>query len=112
MKNEKSDASLDQLLREACGPVPVSADFRRQLWGRLMKPAEVVSISVWSGALAAAAVLGFMTGPLHSALPAARAAEGYQSVLSRHERGDLFADAPHDSLAGLVIRLSAKGEKQ
>lgn len=112
MKNGKSDQLLDQLLREACGPVPVSADFRRQLWGRLMKPAEVVSISVWSGALAAAVFLGVFTGTLQSALPAARADGAVQSVLTRHERWDLFADAPHDTLAGSVIRLSTQGEKQ
>ncbi len=112
MKNEKSDQPLDQLLRDACAPVPVSADFRRQLWGRLIKPAEVVSISVWSGALAAAVFLGVFIGTVQTALPVARADAAVQSVLTRHERWDLFADAPHDTLAGSVIRLSAKGEKQ
>jgi hypothetical protein len=102
---------LDQLLRDCCKPVPVSADFKRQLWSRLMKPAPVVLIPSWSAALAAAVFLGVFTGTMQAALPVARAADHYQSVLNRHERWDLFGDAPHDTLAGSVIRLSAKGDK-
>ena len=111
MKKQNSDQQLNELLQEACAPIPVSADFRRQLWSRLMKPAEVVSISFWSGALAAAVFLGVFMGTVQGTLPAARAEVAYQEVLVRHERWDLFADAPHDSLAGSVVRLIAKGKK-
>ena len=87
---------LDQLLREAFPTVEVSSDFTLQLWRKLMKEPLPTFWRVPIAAVATAAVFGIAAGLWNSG--------NTRSAFAQVERLDLFGNAPHDTLAGTVLR--------
>lgn len=102
MDKRSSRDPMDTLLRNAYPQVEVSSDFQLRLWRKLMGRPAAELWKVPAPALAAALLVGIAggiwswnrTGPVH---PAAQR-------VAQAERLDLFGNAPHDSLAGTVLR--------
>ena len=95
---------LDKLLKSAYPAVEVSQDFKLRLWRKLMDRPSAELWKVPAPAVAAALLLGIVTG-IWSFNGAGGAGDpAVARVVARAERLDLFGNAPHDSLAGTVLR--------
>ena len=95
-----SNDRLNGLLRSAYPGTEVSGDFRVQLWRKLMQRPVTPLWKVPAPALAAALLLGVIGGIWSGLQPQ----DPSVRVIARLERWDLFGNAPHDSLAGTVLR--------
>lgn len=95
-----SGGELDRLLREVYPTVEVSPDFTLRLWRKLMKEPFPSWWRVPVPAMAAAVFLGVAVG-LWTTLASGPAIPV--------ERLDLFGNAPHDTVAGSVLRLLGGG---
>lgn len=107
--DNRSDEKLNRLLKEAYPKVPVSADFKLNLWHRLMKsPASspwILPVPVYSLAAAVGLFFGIWTG-----LGAIRFASDPRSpYLRQTARLDLFGNAPVDTVAGSFLHLVKEG---
>ena len=107
--DKQSGDPMDNLLRDAYPAVEVSPDFTLRMWRKLMdRPvAELWKVPV--PAVAAALLLGIVSGIWswnRNGVEDAAVAR----VVARAQRWDLFGNAPHDSLAGSVLRRMG-GEK-
>ena len=98
---------LNQLLRDAFPAMEVSPDFTLQLWRRLMKEPLPTFWPVPAAAAVVAAVFGIAVG-LWSWGRMYSAEAGFpseaRSAVAQVERLDLFGNAPHDTLAGSILR--------
>ncbi len=100
MSNSPQDP-LDKLLRGAYPAVEVSQDFKLRLWRKLMDQPAAALWRVPMPAVAAALLLGIVGGIWTWQGDAKNPA---LMQVARVERLDLFGNAPHDSLAGAVLR--------
>lgn len=101
MANQSRDP-LDRLLKGAYPAVEVSQDFRLRLWRKLIVRPAAELWKVPAPAVAAALLIGIVGGIW--SWQGNRAADPVARVIARAERLDLFGNAPHDSLAGTVLR--------
>lgn len=99
----QSNGPLDRLLKGAYPAVEVSQDFRIQLWRKLMERPVDHLWRVPAPAVAAALLVG-IAGGIWSWQGGAASDPAVARVVARAERLDLFGNAPHDSLAGTVLR--------
>ncbi len=102
MANQPQDP-LDRLLKGAYPAVEVSQDFKLRLWRKLMDQPVEALWRVPVPAVAAALLLGIVGG-LWSWQAGGSPDPAVVRVVARAERLDLFGNAPHDSLAGAVLR--------
>lgn len=100
MTNSAKDP-LDKLLKGAYPAVEVSQDFKLRLWRKLMDQPVEALWKVPAPAVAAALLLGIVSGVWTWQGDAKNPA---LTRVARAERLDLFGNAPHDSLAGTVLR--------
>ncbi len=100
MANQSNDP-LDKLLRGAYPAVEVSQDFKLRLWRKLMDQPVSDLWRVPVPAVAAALLLGIVGGIWTWQGDVKNPA---LMQVARVERLDLFGNAPHDSLAGAVLR--------
>lgn len=108
MANSSQDP-LDRLLKGAYPAVEVSQDFKLQLWRKLMDRPAAELWKVPAPAVAAALALG-IAGGFWNWQRSGLQDPAVARVVAQAERLDLFGNAPHDSLAGAVLR-GMKGEK-
>ena len=101
--DKRSQDPLDRLLVDAYPAVEVSADFRLRLWRKLMKRPVADFRRVPASAMVLALVVGIAGGILDWKREGLENEE-IRRVLNRSERWDLFGNAPHESLAGSVLR--------
>ena len=101
--DKQSQDPLDRLLRGAYPAVEVSQDFKLRLWRRLMKQPAAELWRVPVPAVAAALLLGIVTG-IWSWNRDGVADPAVARVVARADRWDLFGNAPYDSLAGSVLK--------
>jgi hypothetical protein len=102
MANQPKDP-LDRLLKGAYPAVEVSQDFKLRLWRELMARPVAELWKVPAPAVAAALLVG-IAGGLWSWQAGGSPDPAIARVVARAERLDLFGNAPHDSLAGVVLR--------
>lgn len=102
MANQSKDL-LDRLLKGAYPAVEVSQDFKLRLWRKLMARPVAELWKVPASAVAAALLVGIVGG-IWSWQAGGSSDPAVARVLARAERLDLFGNAPHDSLAGAVLR--------
>ena len=108
MANQSNDP-LGRLLKGAYPAVEVSQDFKLRLWRKLMDRPAADLWRVPAPAVAAALLLGIVSG-VWSWNQNGVADPAVARVVARAERWDLFGNAPYDSLAGSVLRRMG-GEK-
>ena len=101
MANQSNDP-LDKLLKSAYPAVEVSQDFKLRLWRKLMDRPAAELWRVPVPAVAAALLLGILSGVWTWRGDDAK--NPALAQLARAERLDLFGNAPYDSLAGTVLR--------
>ena len=94
---------LERLLKGAYPAVEVSQDFKLRLWRKLMDRPAAELWKVPAPAVAAALLLGIVTG-VWSWNRSGVVDPAVAQVVARAERWDLFGNAPYDSLAGSVLR--------
>lgn len=107
--DKQSGDPMDKLLRDAYPAVEVSQDFRLRLWRKLMDRPAAELWRVPVPAVAAVLLLGIVSG-IWSWNRNGVQDPAIARVLARAQRWDLFGNAPHDSLAGSVLRRMG-GEK-
>ena len=108
--DKQSQDPLDRLLRGAYPAVEVSQDFKLRLWRKLMDRPAAELWRVPVPAVAAAMLVGIVTGVWGFAREGGPGGPAVARVLARAERWDLFGNAPHDSLAGTVLRRIAEAD--
>jgi hypothetical protein len=102
MANQPKDP-LDRLLKGAYPAVEVSQDFKLRLWRKLMDQPVEALWRVPAPAVAAALLIAIVSG-IWSWQAGGLPDPAVARVVARVERLDLFGNAPHDSLAGAVLR--------
>ena len=105
--DKSSNDPLDKLLRGAYPAVEVSADFKLKLWRRLINQPVTALWRVPAQAVARALAIGVIGG-VWSFNRVGPQDPVVARVMAREERLDLFGNAPHDSLAGTVLRRMAR----
>ncbi len=109
MANQPNDP-LGRLLKGAYPAVEVSQDFKLRLWHKLMDRPAAELWKVPAPAVAAALLIGIVSGIWSFGKAGGTGDPAVARVVARAERLDLFGNAPHDSLAGAVLR-RMEGEK-
>ena len=109
MANQPNDP-LDRLLKSAYPAVEVSQDFKLRLWRRLMDRPAAELWRVPVPAVAAALLVGIITGVWSFTREGGAGDPAVARAVARAERLDLFGNAPHDSLAGTVLRRIAEAD--